>query len=88
MKHTNQDDSLTGPFTIREYAFDMEMHESTAWNKIIRGVRKGLFVKADKVKRNGRYYQRYAFPGEEKKEFVMPKSSFWNDPFNKARRRK
>ena len=74
-------------FTVRQYARDMDIPEGTAWNAITRGTRKGLFVKVDKVLANGRYYQRYTFAGEEKTEFVVPKSSFWNDPFNKTRRK-
>lgn len=74
-------------FTVREYAEDLGVPEGTAWNSIVRGVRKGVFVKTDQVKRNGRFYQRYTFAGEEKKPFVLPKSSFWNDPFNKARKK-
>lgn len=74
-------------FTVRQYARDMDIPEGTAWNAVIRGVRNGVFVKADKIKTNGRFYQRYTFAGEEKTEFVMPKSSFWNDPFNKTRSR-
>lgn len=71
-------------FTVRQYARDMGIPEGTAWNTIIRGTRKGLFVKTDKIKANGRFYQRYTFAGEEKQEFTLPKPNFFSDPFNRT----
>jgi hypothetical protein len=76
-------------FTVREYAKDMEIPEGTAWGIINKGVAKGLFAKAHKVKLNGRLYQTYCFPDElAPKTFVMPKTTFWNDPFNKTKKLK
>lgn len=76
-------------FTVRQYARDMDIPEGTAWNIVIKGVKKGLFAKANKVKLNGRFYQTYCYPDElVKEEFVIPESCFWNDPFNKIRKQK
>jgi len=76
-------------FTVRQYARDMDIPEGTAWNAIVRGVKRGLFEKAHKIKVNSRLYQTYCYAGElAAKEFVIPATSFWNDPFNKTRKAK
>ena len=76
-------------FTVRQYARDMDIPEGTAWNAIVRGVKRGLFEKAHKIKINGRFYQTYCYAGElAPKEFIIPKPCFWNDPFNKIRKAK
>ena len=76
-------------FTAKEYARDMDIPEKTALNVITRGIKKGLLEKAHKIKLNGRTYQTYCYAGElAAKEFVMPESCFWNDPFNKTRKAK
>jgi hypothetical protein len=74
-------------FTVRQYANDMGIREDSAWSVISRGLKDGTFVYAKKIKIKGRYYKAYVYPGElELKEFVIPATSFWNDPFNKTRK--
>jgi hypothetical protein len=74
-------------FTVRQYARDMGIPESTAWNAVTKGVQRGAFIKTDKIMSHGRLRQRYKFAGEDE-QFVMPKTCFWNDPFNKTRKSK